>query len=87
MLPNLKMVLAARGMRQIELAQKLDIPSDLLSRIVRGWTKPNAELREQIAETLQADEVWLFSNEIVIPAPRVRRAPKPAQESAATTAI
>jgi transcriptional regulator with XRE-family HTH domain len=73
MLLNLKVTIAARGFRQIEFARKLDISSDLLSRIVRGWTKPSTELRERIAETLQADEGWLFSAAIVIPAPKQRR--------------
>ena len=72
MLANLKTAIAARGLRQIELAQKLNIPSDFLSRIVRGWTKPSAELRVRIAEVLQADESWLFSANVVIPAPSVR---------------
>ena len=72
MLPNLKMALAVRGMRQIELAQKLGVASDLLSRIVRGWSEPSVELRVRIAEVLQADEGWLFSANVVIPAPRVR---------------
>jgi transcriptional regulator with XRE-family HTH domain len=72
MLANLKTAIAARGFRQIELAQKLDIPSDFLSRVVRGWTKPSADLRVRIAEVLQADESWLFSVNVVIPGPRVR---------------
>lgn len=71
MLANLKTAIAARGLRQIELAHKLAIPSDFLSRIVRGWTKPSAELRVRIAEVLQADEGWLFSANVVIPGPRV----------------
>jgi transcriptional regulator with XRE-family HTH domain len=70
MLANLKTAIAARGLRQIELAQKLQIPSDFLSRIIRSWAKPNAELRVKIAEVLQADEGWLFSANVVIPAPR-----------------
>jgi len=72
MLANLKTAIAARGFRQIELAQKLDIPSDFLSRIVRGWTKPSPDLRVRIAEVLQADEGWLFSANVVIPGPRLR---------------
>jgi transcriptional regulator with XRE-family HTH domain len=87
MLPNLKMALAARGIRQIELAQKLDIPSDLFSRIVRGWTQPTVELRERIAEALQADESWLFSSEAVIPAPRLRPMSKPPLQQKASGSV
>ena len=67
MLPNLKMTIAARGFCQIELARKLDISSDLLSRIVRGWTVPTGDLRHKIADALEADENWLFSRNIRIP--------------------
>jgi len=38
-----------------------------------GWTRPSTELRESIAETLQADEGWLFSAANVIPVPKQRR--------------
>jgi transcriptional regulator with XRE-family HTH domain len=73
MLANLKTAIAARGRRQIELAQKLDIPSDFLSRIVRGWVKASPELRLRIAEELHADEGWLFSDDVTIPPPRRTR--------------
>lgn len=69
MLPNLKTTLAVRGIRQIELAQQLGISSDLLSRIVRGWTKPGGSLRTRISEALNADESWLFSTVAEIPQP------------------
>ena len=75
MLANLKMALAVRGMLQIELAQKLEVSPDLVSRIVRGWTEPSQELRSRIAEVVQADEGWLFLSDIRIPAPQVRRLP------------
>jgi transcriptional regulator with XRE-family HTH domain len=66
MLANLKTAIAARGLRQIELAQKLHISSDFLSRVVRGWTKPSADLRVRIAEVLQADETWLISGRALL---------------------
>jgi transcriptional regulator with XRE-family HTH domain len=67
MLLNLKVTIAARGFRQIEFARKQDISSDLLSRIVRGWTVPSGALRRQIAKALNADENWLFSSDVQIP--------------------
>ena len=73
MLANLKMALAARGIRQIELARELDISADLLSRIVRGWTVPNATLRARIADFLATEAAWLFEKEVTIPAKTSRR--------------
>ena len=67
MLLNLKVTIAARGFRQIEFARKQNISSDLLSRIVRGWTVPTGTLRRQIAKALNADEHWLFSSDFKIP--------------------
>lgn len=67
MLFNLKVTIAARGFRQIEFAQKQGISSDLLSRIVKGWTSPTGALRRKIAEALDTDESWLFSSDVKIP--------------------
>jgi transcriptional regulator with XRE-family HTH domain len=68
MLSNLRTALAARNLRQVDLAiQTLKIPPSVLSEIIRGRRKASAELRRKIAEVLQADEVWLFKPVVKIP--------------------
>jgi transcriptional regulator with XRE-family HTH domain len=61
MLANLKTALAARRVRQIDLALELKISPSLLSEIINGRREPNLSLRARIAEALQADERWLFA--------------------------
>jgi transcriptional regulator with XRE-family HTH domain len=69
MLTNLKAALAARRMRQVELALSLRIPPSTLSEIVCGHRQADPALRARIAEALRADEAWLFSAVTRIPAP------------------
>lgn len=69
MLANLKAALAVRNLRQVDLAiHKLGIPPSMLSEIIHGRRRANAELRSKIADVLQADERWLFEGEVKIPA-------------------
>ncbi len=70
MLVNLKTALAARKLRQADLAQSLKITPSVLSEIVNGRRRPNPELRSRIAIELRADESWLFETFTVIPTPR-----------------
>jgi hypothetical protein len=66
-LVNFKTALAARGMRQIELALDLKVSPTVLSEIVNGRRSANPSLRARLAEVLQADEAWLFSSFTRIP--------------------
>ena len=67
MLANFKTALAARGMRQIELALELKISPTVLSEIVNGRRTASPSLRARLAEMLRADEAWLFSSFTRIP--------------------
>lgn len=60
MFPNLKLQLWAAGIRQNRLAQMLNVDETLLSRMINGFREPSVELRQKIADALQADEEWLF---------------------------
>jgi transcriptional regulator with XRE-family HTH domain len=60
MYPNLKLQMWKSGIRQNRLAQMLGVDETTLSRIVNGFRKPTAELRERIAGALQCDQGWLF---------------------------
>jgi transcriptional regulator with XRE-family HTH domain len=66
-LVNFKTALAARGMRQIELALDLKVSPTVLSEIVNGRRSASPSLRARLAEVLQADEAWLFSTFTRIP--------------------
>ena len=67
MLVNLKAALAARRMRQVDLALALKIPSSTMSEIICGRRQAENWLRTRIAEALRADESWLFSTAVRIP--------------------
>jgi transcriptional regulator with XRE-family HTH domain len=68
MLSNLKTALAARRLHQVDVAIELKISPSVLSEIVNGRRSAEASLRARLAEILQADEEWLFSSAIRIPA-------------------
>jgi transcriptional regulator with XRE-family HTH domain len=67
MLANLKAALAARRLRQVDLALSLKIPPSTLSEIICGRRQAESSLRTRIAEALCADEAWLFSTFARIP--------------------
>ncbi len=69
MLVNLKAAIAARRLRQVDVALALKITPSVLSEIVNGRREADASLRAQIAEILRADESWLFSTITRIPGP------------------
>ncbi len=71
MLVNLKAALAARRMRQVDLALALKIPPSTMSEIICGRRQAEGWLRTRIAEALRADESWLFSPLTRIPSRRV----------------
>jgi len=67
-LSNLRTALAARNLRQVDLAiHTLKISLSVLSEIIRGRRKASAELCRKITEVLQADEVWLVKPAVKIP--------------------
>ena len=66
-LANFKTALAARGMKQAELAIELKIAPTVLSEIVHGRRCASPSMRARLAEMLQADEAWLFSSFTRIP--------------------
>jgi transcriptional regulator with XRE-family HTH domain len=68
MLSNLKTALAARRVRQVDLAIELKISPSVFSEIVNGRRSAEPSLRARLADILQADEDWLFSNVTQIPA-------------------
>jgi hypothetical protein len=75
MLSNLRTALAVRNLRQVDLAiHTLKIPPSVLSEIIRGRRKASTELRRKIAESLDADEHWLFEPVAEIPKGRAGEA-------------
>jgi transcriptional regulator with XRE-family HTH domain len=86
MLTNLKAALAARRIRQVELALSLKIPPSTLSEIVCGHRQADSGLRTRIAEALRADEAWLFSAVTRIPAPSGATSSESAPLTAGATA-
>jgi len=63
MLSNLKAALAARGMRQADLAAALKIHASVVSEIICGRRKADIELRTRIAAMLAVEnQAWLFKS-------------------------
>ena len=69
MLANLKAALAARRIRQVDLALSLRVPPSILSEVINERRKAGSQLREAIAGALQADPNWLFKPVTQIPGP------------------
>lgn len=68
MLPNLKVALAVRGIRQLDLASRLRVSPATISAIMHGRRQASASERESIAQVLNAEEHWLFQKHVRIPA-------------------
>jgi transcriptional regulator with XRE-family HTH domain len=68
MLANVKTALAARGLRQIQLARIVGLPESTLSEFIHERTDLAPRYLVRIAEALQADPAWLFSRVTRIPA-------------------
>jgi len=81
MLSNLKTALAARRLRQVELAQAIGIAPSTLSEFIHGRAELAPHLLTRIAEALQADPSWLFARVTYIPAL------KPASAETATASV
>jgi len=82
MLSNLKTALAARRMRQVELAQAIGIAPSTLSEFIHERCELAPHFRTRIAEALQAEPGWLFSRVTRIPALRPEA---PSEMTAAST--
>jgi len=67
MYPNLKAALVAKGIRQVDLALALHIDETQMSRVLNGRRQASPGLRRRIAEILNANEKWLFSQAKRIP--------------------
>jgi transcriptional regulator with XRE-family HTH domain len=83
MLSNLKTALAARRMRQVELAQAIGVAPSTLSEFIHGRAVLPPHLLTRISEALQADPAWLFARVTYIPALQPN---KSNEESAASAA-
>lgn len=70
MLANVKTALAARGLLQAQLARAVGLPESTLSEFIHERCELAPHYLTRIAETLQADPVWLFARVTHIPALR-----------------
>lgn len=68
MLSNLKVALAARRLRQAELAAAIGVAPSTLSEFIHGRVELAPHQRQRIAEMLRADPAWLFTRVTHIPA-------------------
>jgi transcriptional regulator with XRE-family HTH domain len=69
MLANFKAALAARRIKQVDLAYDVRMSSSTLSEIVNERRQANAPTRKRIACVLGVDEAWLFSASVKLPKP------------------
>jgi transcriptional regulator with XRE-family HTH domain len=83
MLSNLKTALAARRMRQVELAQAIGVAPSTLSEFIHGRATLPPHLLTRIAEALQADPAWLFARVTYIPALQKKESEQAASTAAA----
>lgn len=72
---NLKTALAARRMRQAELALAVGIAPSTLSEFIHGRAELAPHQRDRIAGILRADCEWLFATVTHIPAPKPENEP------------
>jgi plasmid maintenance system antidote protein VapI len=61
MLANIKTALAARRIRQTQLARANGVPESTISEFIHERCELPPHFRARIAEMLQADRAWLFS--------------------------
>jgi transcriptional regulator with XRE-family HTH domain len=72
---NLKVALAARRMRQAELAEAIGVAPSTLSEFIHGRVELAPHQLNRIAEILRADREWLFASITRIPAPKSETEP------------
>ena len=80
---NLKTAIAARRMRQAELAAAVGVGQSTLSQFIHGHAFLAPRTQERIAEILRADAEWLFALVIRIPPPKPSTDPAPAMDCTA----
>jgi transcriptional regulator with XRE-family HTH domain len=78
MLANMKAALAARRLRQADLAMELRVSAALLSDVIYGRVQLAPHLKTRAAEMLQADAEWLFQDTKIIPPLRTSTETQPA---------
>ncbi|MGD1103527.1 MAG: helix-turn-helix transcriptional regulator [Terriglobia bacterium] len=64
---NVRLALASRGKRCLDLAKELDMGSSRLSLIINGHIDPGPEFKRKCAAALGVPEGWLFSKTRRIP--------------------
>ena len=64
MFTNLKLLLWRSRIHQNQMAQEMQIDEAVLSRIINGYREPTLEQRSKIAGYLNADEAWLFAQDV-----------------------
>ncbi len=67
---NLITAIRVRGLRSYEVARSAGIRESHLSMAIHGRAELGPQARRRIAELLQVDERWLFSQSISLPGPR-----------------
>lgn len=70
MLANLKTALAARGVKQADVALRLKIAPSVLSEIIHERRIASESVRTQLASELGVDGSWLFERHVALPGPR-----------------
>jgi len=58
---NFRVVLAAKGLRCLDLAKSLDVSPSKLSLVLNGRVEPDPDFRKKCSTALGVPERWLFS--------------------------
>lgn len=61
---RLKEALSARGMKAIDLSEKLDISRGTISYYLSGKSAPKADRLNQICSTLNVSEAWMLGYDV-----------------------
>lgn len=58
---NFRVVLAAKGLRCLDLAKSLDVSPSKLSPVLNGRVEPDPDFRKKCSTAPGVPERWLFS--------------------------
>ena len=61
---RLKLAMANKNLRPIELAEKTKIPKSSISQYMSGYSKPNSERVYLISKALNVSEAWLMGYDV-----------------------
>ena len=61
---KLQLARQAQGMRQADLARRVGVARPTLALIETGRRRPSAAVAAKLAEVLDVDPTWLFSEEV-----------------------